>query len=331
MADTKKAKDDGLTEEEKRRKNIGSGVGGVLAMLPTIAGAIPSLKKSGQRGALERMQRGGGAGATAARQAGAAAGRATAGNLGGRGSSGLVREGIRSAERQTAEGVRAAGLIGAQEGQRGTALLLQNERLRRQAGLQLGAGLGGAAAAGIATGLAGRDQGPGMEQAPVGGDLASALAGGPAGSAARATGLGNAAAGVAQTTTQEAGQFGLDRITAARQQALPAGPPMPEQAAGAAPAAQEQPQAGPETSSVLQTMISPEEGFEQAATAYRANTLRKKDRPLAGSTGGSDDQYLQQDLMRYEEYLMGLIEQGMIDPAMVPQLMQQYVADRGGL
>jgi len=325
MADTKKAKDDELTEEEKRRKNIGSGVGGVLAMLPTIAGAIPSLKKSGQRGALEKMQRGGGAGATAARQAGAAAGRATAGNLGGRGSSGLVREGIRSAERQTAEGVRAAGLIGAQEGQRGTALLLQNERMRRQAGLQLGAGLGGAAAAGIATGLAGRDQGPSTEQAPVGGELAGALVGG--GGATTATGLGNAAAGVVQPTTAQEGQLGLDQLSATRQQTLPAGPPMPEQAAGAAPASQGQ----PEESSVLQTMISPEEGFEQAATAYRANTLRKKDRPLTGSTGGSDDQYLQQELMRYEEYLMGLIEQGMIDPAMVPQLMQQYVADRGGL
>lgn len=321
-------KDDELTEEEKRRKNIGSGVGGVLGMLPTIAGAIPTLRKSRERDALKKMQQGGGAGATAARQAGAAAGRATAGNLGGRGSSGLVREGLRSAERQTAEGISQAALIGAQEGQRGTQLLLENERLRRQAGLQLGAGLGGTVATAIAGGLAGRDQGPTEDTSTplkAGEGIADTTSGAWMDQGQSGQNIGSVFGTESGRAFGQAPSLDVNTTLAAPAE-QPAVPNVPQTQL-------QEPQVGAPQGSegfALQSMVNPQAGFDQAELAYQANVMKKKDRPLR-SRGGSDEQYLQQDLMKYEEYLMGLIEQGLINPAMVPQLLEKYVADRGGM
>ena len=331
MADTKEKKDE-LTEEEKRRKNIGSGVGGVLAMLPTIAGAIPSLKKSRERDALKKMQQGGGAGATAARQAGAAAGRATAGNLGGRGSSGLVREGLRSAERQTAEGISQAGLIGAQEGQRGTALLLQNERLRRGAGLQLGAGIGGSVATALAGGLAGRDQGPSQDAGTplkAGEGIADTTSGAWMDRGQDTTPMGSVFGTAGGRAFGQAP--GLDvNTTLAAPAEQPAVPNVPQTQL-------QEPQVGAPQGSegfALQSMVNPQVGFDQAKMGYVESVARRpSERPRLNtrSTGGSDDQYLQQEVARYEQYLIEQADMGAVDPGMIPQLVMEFVAQRGGL
>ncbi|MBT8432176.1 MAG: hypothetical protein KJP27_06780 [Altererythrobacter sp.] len=339
MGDTKKeeTEENELTEEEKRRKNIVSGVGGILAMLPTIAGAIPSLKKSGQKGALEAMQRGQGAGATAARQAGAAAGRATAGNMGGRGSSGLVREGLRSAERQSAEGVRQAAIVGAQEGQRGTQLLLENERLRRGAGLQLGAGIGGAAASAIATGLAGRDQG---EASKVGGEEVG-------GALATGQGIADTTSGAwmdrGQDKTPMGSVFGTAGGRAFGEQPslgvnTTLAAPTEQPAIPNAPQTQlQQPELGaqqPSEGFALQTMVNPQVGLDQAKMGYVESVARRpSERPRLNtrSRGGSDSLYFQQELARYEQYLAEQADIGAIDPAIVPDLIMQFVADRGGI
>lgn len=302
-------------EEEavKKKSQKGNAAGGFLAMLPTIAGAIPGLMKSKQTGALRDMQQGRGAGAMAARQVGSEAGRRTAGNVGGRGGSGQIRSGLRSAEEMTSRGAQAAGLIGAREGMFATQALMGDEQRRRQLGLRLGAGIGGAMASGLATGLAGADQGPSEE-------VAGALVGSPGG----VTGLNNPAAGIpASTQGAEGSVFGTPGRAFGEDPSLTPGPGTlqgPEQGGLQSPPDTQlqepmsqvgQNQAGApglESGVVLPSLANPEQGIEAAVDTYRRNVTRKSDAPLiSNSKGGSDDVARQEDQARnrarLEQYL----------------------------
>ena len=148
-------------EKEKEAAEGPSGLlGGLLGMGTSIAGMIPSLLKGPQQKELQRIQRGGGAGAALARQTASEAGRRVAGNMGGRGGQGMVREGLRAADAITQRGAAQAAVTGAQESAMATRQLRANEFARRSAFRKLGAGVG-QGLAGIAGVLAtAKDQGP---------------------------------------------------------------------------------------------------------------------------------------------------------------------------
>jgi hypothetical protein len=306
-------------KQSEQKSQKGNAIGGFLGMLPTIAGAIPGLMKSKQTGALEAMQQGRGAGAMAARQAGSEAGRRTAGNVGGRGSSGQVRAGLRSAEEMTSRGAQAAGIIGAREGMFATDRLMQDEQRRRQLGLQLGAGVGGATAAGLATALAGADQGPAGEE------VAGALTG-----PSDETGLGAAGAGMLGSRGPEASMGGVFGTSGGRAfgeaPSLQPGPPGSPEGFGAlsspdisgaqAPAVPGapstelgQPELAPQGSEgfALEAMLTPEARFDAAQLEYTRLVTRPEDRPHGKSTGGSDEkakqEQMQRDRLHLQQYL----------------------------
>ena len=167
-------------QAQKKRESGASGgpagiLGGVLGMGTSIGGMIPSLLKRGpQQKQLEKIQRGGGAGAALARQTASEAGRRVAGNMGGRGGQGMVREGLRAADAITQRGAAQAAVTGAQESAMATRQLRANEFARRSAFRKLGAGVG-QGLAGIAGVLAtAKDQGPVQpEAAPTGAETAT--------------------------------------------------------------------------------------------------------------------------------------------------------------
>jgi hypothetical protein len=147
-------------EQKKREQDAANGpagtASGILSMLSSVGGAIPTLLQQPEKGALKDAQRGQGAGATIARQTASEAGRRVAGNV--QGSD--LREGLRSADRLTAQGAAQASTIGAQESLAATQQLRQGTMLRRGAGMRFGAGIG-QGLAGIAGTLASsKDQGP---------------------------------------------------------------------------------------------------------------------------------------------------------------------------
>jgi len=152
-------------EQKSKQESAANGPagigGGVLGMGASIAGMIPSLLSGGlQKRQLEKTQRGDGAGASLARRTASEAGRRVVGAAGQRGGSGALREGLRAADRITAEGAAQAATTGAREGLAATQMLRQNELQRRQKFQQLGAGVG-QGLAGIGGMLAAsRDQGP---------------------------------------------------------------------------------------------------------------------------------------------------------------------------
>jgi hypothetical protein len=297
-------------EKKAERKKKALTAGGFLSLLPSIGGAIPGLLKSKQRGALKDMQAGRGAGAQAARAAASEAGRRTAGNLGGRGSSGLVRAGIASAERQTAIGAREAGRIGAQEGITGTALLLAEEQRRRQQGLKLGAGIGGAFSGALGLQTAALDQGPAGEE------VAGALTQAPVDLASPELGPG-LAEGAPQGT-----EPGLDVRTNLR-------PPdvSLEQVAGSnlSPEADTQLAQPMETFDLnrpafaLQAILDPEQNLQAAAVKYQETAIpRKSERPLS-SKGGSDANTRVQQTERERFHLVNFLNQEVLAGRMLQE------------
>lgn len=274
-ADTPKTQEE-IDKEERKKKGLTAG--GFLSLLPSIAGAIPGLLPSKQRGALKDMQAGRGAGAQAARAAASEAGRRTAGNLGGRGSSGQVRAGIASAERQTAIGAREAGRIGQQEGITGTSLLLAEEQKRRGLGLKLGAGLGGAFSGALGLQTAALDQGPGKE---VTGALTQAPSDG--------TITPEDTADLHQQEFIRQAQEGLSGLQSTRQAALPAGPTQGGQAA---------PSTRAPDPSVLGAIVAPETRFEQAKQSYMAAVGRPSEAPFISSSGGTDTKVKEEQALR---------------------------------
>jgi len=331
----------------KKKSQKGNAIGGILSMLPTIGGAIPGLMKSKQTGALKDMQQGRGAGAMAARQAGSEAGRRTAGNVGGRGSSGQVRAGLRSAEEMAGRGAQVAGLIGAREGAMATQLLMGDEQRRRNLGLQLGAGIGGAAAAGLATGLAGADQGPPAESSQVsaGQDqsaLGQIVAPQPMELTNPVTGYQRQASfspSLTPGTTGSPEAFGnltydqsLETV-----QGTGVSPYGPSGQESAPPTKLDEPMQGfdmNQSGLVLPSLSSPEQGMEQAVRKYRQNVMRKEDEPLS-SRGGSDMQAIQKEELRhFEENLILMVNSGQIDEAAATQMLrnkQMELSMQGGL
>jgi hypothetical protein len=304
------AKDKMKTEEEddtQKPTKKGAIWGGVLSMLPTIAGTIPSLMKSKQTGALKAMQRGQGAGAMAARQAGSEAARRVAGNVQGAN----LREGLRTADRLTQRGATAAGNIGAREGALATSQLLAEEQRRRGIGLQLGAGLGGAGATMIATLLAAKDQGPdlnaqktGLARDPMGlreaGDLGAQQ--GPTWAAGTPTDqpfLQTGARGTRENfqPLQPPGVLGQQGQIGGQPFGVQA--PIPQtqlqgqgmQPTGAAQTGQQAPSA----LSSMVTKATPEQKMEQGKKAYVQSVTKPSEVPFTGaSKGGSDQQYISQ-------------------------------------
>jgi hypothetical protein len=332
MVDTKEE------EEETKKSQKGNAIGGILGMLPSIAGAIPGLMKSKQTGALEDMQQGRGAGAMAARQAGSEAGRRTAGNVGGRGSSGQVRAGLRSAEEMTSRGAQTAGLIGAREGMFATQLLMGDEQRRRNLGLQLGTGIGGAAAAGLATGLAGADQGPEAPQGDApGGDVQSALgqmvAPGPTELQMPVTGyqtqadfspsltpgsMGSPEGFGTLTTDQSLETVGGTDVATASDTSLQTPDTQLQEPAGGLQ---------------LPSLADPAT-MDQAKKRYRELTMRPESAPLS-SPGGGDMSYIQQEEMRHwERNLDVMVQTGQLSEEEASEALrnkQMELAMRGGI
>ena len=314
-SDTPKTAEE-LDKEERKKKALTAG--GFLSLLPSIAGAIPGLRRSKQTRALEDMQAGRGAGAQAARAAASEAGRRTAGNLGGRGSSGLVRAGIASAERQTAIGAREAGRIGAQEGIAGTQGLIAEEQRRRNLGLQLGAGLGGGVAALIANQVAAGDQGPAGEevgQALTGSDpmgLREASALGPTEAAGAGGALGPG--GFSGEPTLPGAFVGGPRAhdlaleTVAGQAVSPFGP------TGVAEVSTDLQSSDlkggmSKEGFALASIMSTEERFENAKLNYQESVVRfKGEKPFSSSRGGTDtkvtEEQKRRDMAAFEQELL---------------------------
>ncbi len=322
------------TEKPKKKSQKGKAIGGILGMLPSIAGAIPGLLKSKQTGALRDMQQGRGAGATAARQAGSEAGRRTAGNAGGRGSSGQVRAGLRSAEEMTSRGAQAAGLIGAQEGIVGTRLLLDEERRRRGAGLQLGAAVGGAAAAGLATSLAGADQGPaGQEVSAALTQPASTVVDPNTGLASpqgqeAVLGPGRQALGQLGTTS---GQFDATTGEVGDQQRFMQGAQaglegIRETREGLA-------QDNVEAGFAMQAIVSPDQMFDEGKAKYIATTTSPSERPakIEPSPGGTEFSARQSAIMSsFENDVMAALDRGEINPEEAAQMIQELKVEMQG-
>jgi hypothetical protein len=172
-------------EQKKREQDAANGpagtASGILSMLSSVGGAIPTLLQQPEKGALKAAQRGQGAGATIARQTASNAARqvtgaSTAQPSSGRG--GALREGLRAADRTVQQGAALASTIGAQESLAATQQLIQGTNARRGAGMRFGAGIGQGLASIAGTLAASGDQGP------VQPGEAGAVPGEPAGDAA---------------------------------------------------------------------------------------------------------------------------------------------------
>jgi hypothetical protein len=160
LADLRRRRDEADVAQKKKEADAAGGpagtAGSVLSMLSSVGGAIPTLLQQPEKGALKAAQRGQGAGATIARQTASEAGRRVAGNV--QGSD--LREGLRSADRLTAQGAAQASTIGAQESLAATQQLRQGTNMRRGAGMRFGAGVGQGLASISGTLAASKDQGP---------------------------------------------------------------------------------------------------------------------------------------------------------------------------
>jgi hypothetical protein len=272
----------GMELNLKNKDDGAAGTGaGILSMLTSIGGMIPSLRKGPQTGELKRIQKGGGAGASLARQTASEAARRVAGNVQGTD----LREGLRAAETIVQRGAAQAGFIGARESALATQMLRANEFKRRGAFQTLGAGIG-QGLAGIGGMLAAaKDQGE--EEQPQGGGggggeeeegREEAVRARRAAHTARImnvdpiTGLPAPPADPFQATA-EAGQAGLDQLSSSRQRTLPAGPtqeqagPAQEQGGPEQPGAESEGVQGPLSSLREATMQK-----TQAAAEYAAST-----------------------------------------------------------
>jgi hypothetical protein len=147
----------GMELDLKDKDDDAAGVGaGVLSMLASVGGMIPSLLKGPQTRELQNIQRGGGAGAAIARRTASEAARRVAGNV--RGTD--LREGLRAADAIVQRGAQQASITGAREAAIATSQLRANEFARRGSFRKLGAGVG-QGLAGIGAMLASaKDQGP---------------------------------------------------------------------------------------------------------------------------------------------------------------------------
>jgi hypothetical protein len=265
-------------ELDLKKKDAGAaGVGGgVLSMLASIGGMIPSLRKGPQTDELKRIQKGGGAGAAIARQTASEAARRVAGNVQGTD----LREGLRAAETIVQRGAAQAGFIGARESALATQMLRANEFKRRGAFQTLGAGFGQGLAGIGAMLAAAKDQGE--EEQPQGGgggggEEEDSGIGDPEARAMRAahtarimnvdpiTGLPAPPADPFQATA-EAGQAGLDQLSSSRQRTLPAGPAQ-EQGGPEQPGAENQGVPEPLSSLREATMQKTQAAAEYAASA----------------------------------------------------------------
>jgi len=162
-------------EKEQEAAEGPAGVGGgILSMMASIGGMIPSLRKGPQTDYLKRVQKGGGTGAALARQTASEAARRVVGASAAQPSSGRggnLREGLRAADDIVQRGAQQAAVTGAREAFAATQQLRSNEFKRRGQSQLLGAGIG-AGLSGIAGTLAAaKDQGPtaGAPAAPGGG------------------------------------------------------------------------------------------------------------------------------------------------------------------
>lgn len=118
--------------------NVGNILGSVLGLGPVLGAGIYQLRKNrGERDNLRQIQESGGAGARIAERTARDAQRTAVGTAAGIGgqSGGLnLLQGLRSAERATAEGGQRAAIIGAQESAAATRQL-HNDELARRAGI----------------------------------------------------------------------------------------------------------------------------------------------------------------------------------------------------
>ena len=155
------AKDE-MTQKDKEEE-AASGPAGILSSIlglaAPIAGMIPSLRQGPQKKELQKYQRGQGAGASLARRTASEAGRRVVGAAGQRGGSGALREGLRTADKITAQGAAQAATTGAQEGLAATQMLNANEQARRGSFRRLGGAVGAGLSSLAATMAASRDQG----------------------------------------------------------------------------------------------------------------------------------------------------------------------------
>jgi hypothetical protein len=267
----------------KNKDDDAAGVGaGILSMLSSVGGMIPSLRKGPQTDELKRIQKGGGAGASLARQTASEAARRVAGNVQGTD----LREGLRAADTIVQRGAAQAGFIGARESALATQMLRANEFKRRGAFQTLGAGFGQGLAGIGAMLAAAKDQGE--EEQPQGGggggEEEDSGIGDPEARAMRAahtarimnvdpiTGLPAPPADPFQATA-EAGQAGLDQLSSSRQRALPAGPTQEQAGPAQEQGGPEQP--GAESQGVQEPLSSLREATAQktqAAAEYAAST-----------------------------------------------------------
>jgi len=151
-------------EKEQEAAEGPAGVGaGVLSMLASVGGMIPSLRKGPQQSELKKIQQGGGAGAAMARQTASEAARRVVGASAAQPSSGRggnLREGLRAADQIVQRGAQQAAITGAKESMFATQQLRSNELMRRRAAGLFGAGVGQGLAGIAGTLAAAKDQGP---------------------------------------------------------------------------------------------------------------------------------------------------------------------------
>jgi hypothetical protein len=166
MAQKLKDPTEGMELNLKSEDDDAPGTGaGILSMLASVGGMIPSLLKGPQTRELQNIQRGGGAGAAIARRTASEAARRVAGNV--RGTD--LREGLRAADAIVQRGAQQASITGAREAAIATSQLRANEFARRGSFRKLGAGVG-QGLAGIGAMLASaKDQGPTEEEQSGGG------------------------------------------------------------------------------------------------------------------------------------------------------------------
>jgi len=324
-------------DKPEEKSGVSGMLAGILGMGSAIGGMIPSLRKGPQTGQLEKMQRGQGAGASLARQtasraAAAVTGASTAQPSSGRG--GNLREGLRAADQIVQRGAQQASITGARESLAATQMLRGNDLRRRDAFKTLGAGVG-QGLAGIGGVLAAaRDQGAPQETGEQ--DAAQTLQ-------AEMEYLQDPATGLRTPMTEqqrviESGQQGLDSLTAARQQALPAGPtqeqggPELRKQAGQPQAQAGQP-AMSEQDVRAQQIANLQAVNEQAAQDYISSAgTPEEQRKLKGLKLGEQTElppsmgwpeYTQEYLYNLADNYAPMINQGM-DPQEVAKLLIKY-------
>ena len=320
--------------EPEEKSGVSGMLAGILGMGSAIGGMIPSLMKGPQQKQLQRVQRGGGTGAALANKTASEAARRVVGATGGRGGQGMVREGLRSADTIVQRGAQQAAITGARESLAATQMLRGNDLRRRDAFKTLGAGVG-QGLAGIGGVLAAaRDQGAPQETGEQ--DAAQTLQ-------AEMEYLQDPATGLRTPMTEqqgaiESGQQGLDSLTAARQQALPAGPtqeqggPELRKQAGQPQAQAEQP-AMSEQDVRAQQIANLQAVNQQAAQDYISSAgTPEEQRKLKGLKLGEQTElppsmgwpeYTQEYLYNLADNYAPMINQGM-DPQEVAKLLIKY-------